>query len=147
ANESAESFVAEALRLLRDEAMSQSAASPWNKGSRLAQLVVQRRTLLVIDGVEPLQHPPGPLAGELKDPALATLLKGLGRSNSGLCIVTTRERVADLAPFRDTTAPEWQLHHLSIPGGVELLKTLGVRGTAAEFQQLVERVQGHALTL
>src|SRR5438552_10742659 len=127
--------------------MAQSAASPWDKGARLARLVAQRRTLLVLDGVEPLQHPPGPLAGELKDPALATLLKGLARSNSGLCIVTTRERVADLAPFRDTTTPEWQLQHLSIPAGVELLKTLGVRGTPAEFQQLVERVKGHALTL
>ena len=144
---SAEGFVAEALRFFGDEAMAQSAASPWDKGARLAQLIAQRRTLLVLDGVEPLQHPPGPLAGELKDPALATLLKGLARSNSGLCIVTTRERVADLAPFRDTTAPEWQLHHLSIPAGVELLKTLGVRGTVTEFQKLVERVKGHALTL
>jgi hypothetical protein len=144
---SAEGFVAEALRFFGDEAMAQSAASPWDKGARLAQLVTQCRTLLVLDGVEPLQHPPGPLAGELKDPALATLLKGLARNNSGLCIVTTRERVTDLAPFRDTTAPESQLHHLSIPAGTELLKTLGVRGTAAEFQQLVERVKGHALTL
>jgi tetratricopeptide (TPR) repeat protein len=144
---SAEGFVAEALRFFGDEAMAQSAASAWDKGARLAQLVAQRRTLLILDGVEPLQHPPGPLAGELKDPALATLLKGLARSNSGLCIVTTRERVADLAPFRDTTAPEWQLHHLSVPAGIELLKTLGVRGTAAESEQLVEGVKGHALTL
>jgi SEFIR domain-containing protein/NB-ARC domain-containing protein len=144
---SAEGFVAEALRFFGDEVMADSAASPWDKGARLAQLVAQRRTLLVLDGVEPLQHPPGPLAGELKDPGLATLLKSLARSNSGLCIVTTRERVADLAPFRDTTAPEWQLHHLSIPAGVDLLKTLGVRGTLAEFQQLVQKVKGHALTL
>src|SRR5438067_11218790 len=144
---SAEGFVAKALIFFGDEAMAQSAASPWDKGARLAQLVAQRRTLLVLDGVEPLQHPPGPLAGELKDPALATLLKGLARSNSGLCIVTTRERVADLAPFRDTTAPEWQLDHLSIAAGVELLNTLAVRGTAAEFEHLVEKVKGHALTL
>jgi tetratricopeptide (TPR) repeat protein len=144
---SAEGFVAEALRFFGDEVMADSAASPWDKGARLAQLVAQRRTLLVLDGVEPLQHPPGPLAGELKDPALATLLKGLARSNSGLCIVTTRERVADLASFHDTTAPEWQLHHLSVPAGVELLKTVGVRGTTSEFQQLVEKVKGHALTL
>lgn len=144
---SAEGFVAEALRFFGDEAMAQSAGSPWDKGARLAQLIARRRTLLVLDGVEPLQHPPGPSAGELKDPALATLLKSLARSNSGLCIVTTRERVADLAPFRDTTAPEWLLDHLSISAGVDLLSELGVRGTAAEFQQLVEKVKGHALTL
>jgi tetratricopeptide (TPR) repeat protein len=144
---SAEGFVAAALRFFGDERMAESAASPWDKGARLAQLIGQQRTLLVLDGVEPLQHPPGPLAGELKDPALATLLKGLARSNSGLCIVTTRERVADLAPLHNTTAPEWQLHHLSTLAGVELLKTLGVRGTESEFKRLVEDVRGHALTL
>jgi hypothetical protein len=144
---SADAFVAAALRFFGDKRMARSAASPWDKGARLAQLVAQRRTLLVLDGVEPLQYPPGPLAGELKDPALATLLKGLAQRNSGLCIVTTRERVADLAPFRDTTSPEWQLQHLSTPAGVELLKTLGVHGTAAEFQNVAEEVKGHALTL
>ena len=29
------------------------------KGERLAKLVVRRRTLLVLDGLEPLQNPPG----------------------------------------------------------------------------------------
>jgi len=32
----------------------------WEKGERLAKLVVHRRTLLVLDGLEPLQNPPGP---------------------------------------------------------------------------------------
>ena len=32
----------------------------WEKGKRLANLVAHRRTLLVLDGLEPLQNPPGP---------------------------------------------------------------------------------------
>jgi hypothetical protein len=144
---SADTFVAAALKFFGDEAMAHSAASAWDKGARLAQLVAQRRTLLVLDGTEPLQYPPGPLAGELKDPALAALLKGLAQRNPGLCIVTTRERVEDLKSFRDSTAPEWRLQHLSTPAGVDLLKTLGVRGTEAEFANLVKDVKGHALIL
>jgi tetratricopeptide (TPR) repeat protein len=144
---SADTFIAAALRFFGDEAMADSSASAWDKGARLAQLVAQQRSLLVLDGIEPLQHPPGPSAGELKDPALAMFLKGLARQNSGLCIVTTRERVTDLASFRDTTAPEWALHHLSTSPGVELLKNLGVRGTRTEFEELVKEVKGHALTL
>ncbi len=144
---SADVFVAKALDFFGDPQMSASAASPWDKGARLAQLVAQRPTLLVLDGLEPLQHPPGPLAGKLKDPALEALLKGLAQQNPGLCVVTTRERVTDLAPFHDTTAPEWVLEHLPTPAGVELLKTLGVQGTDQEFQELVEEVRGHALTL
>ena len=35
----------------------------WEKGARLAQLIARRRTLVVLDGLEPLQHPPGPQGG------------------------------------------------------------------------------------
>jgi hypothetical protein len=145
---SADSFVAEALKFFGDEAMANSPTSPWDKGARLAQLIAAKRTLIVLDGLEPLQHPPGPLAGQLKDPAIEAMLKGLARQkNPGFCIITTRARVADLVPFRDTTAPEWELKHLSTAAGVELLKTLGVQGTDEEFETLVKDVTGHALTL
>jgi serine/threonine protein kinase len=35
----------------------------WEKGERLAKLVAHGRTLLVLDGLEPLQNPPGPQEG------------------------------------------------------------------------------------
>ncbi len=144
---SADTFVAAALEFFGDPRMAKSAASPWDKGARLAQLVAQQRTLLVLDGLEPLQHPPGPLAGELKDSALTALLRGLAARNPGVCLVTTREQVKDLAPFRDATAPEWRLAHLPTAAGVELLETLGVHGPDRELVRLVEDVAGHALTL
>ena len=37
-------------------ACSASAADGWTKGERLAQLVAQHRTLLILDGLEPLQE-------------------------------------------------------------------------------------------
>src|SRR5271166_5686857 len=49
----------------------------WEKGERLAKLVAHRRTLLVLDGLEPLQNPPGPQEGRLRDPSLQALLGGL----------------------------------------------------------------------
>lgn len=144
---SADQFINQALEFFGDAAMAASATSPWDKGARLAQLVAQQPTLLVLDGLEPLQYPPGPLAGELRDPAIAALLKGLAQRNPGLCVVTTRESVSDLTPFRRATAPELQLHHLSTPAGIELLHSLGVHGSEGELQALVEEVRGHALTL
>lgn len=144
---SADAFVDAALRFFGDPATAGGAASPWEKGARLARLVAERRTLLVLDGLEPLQHPPGPLGGELKDQAMAGLLKGLAGRNTGLCVVTTRERVKDLAAFEGATAPRRDLGRLSAPAGVELLETRGVHGTAAELERLVEDVRGHALTL
>jgi len=87
------------------------------------------------------------MAGQLKDPALTALLRGLAQQNRGVCLVTTREHIADLASFRDTTAPEWDLENLSVPAGVELLRRLGVKGSEDEFNQLVKDIQGHALTV
>lgn len=152
---SADSFTAEALKFFGDDAMAESAASAWDKGARLARLVAQHRTLLVLDGVEPLQYPPGPLAGKLKDPALEQLLRGLAQRNPGLCFVTTRERVADLAPFHETTAPEWELEFLSDEAGAALLHQAGATRAGAvvierddrELRAASREVQGHALTL
>lgn len=144
---SSDAFIAKALEFFGDPQMAESPTSPWDKGARLAQLVARERTLLVLDGLEPMQYPPGPLAGKLRDDAMAALLRGLAQRNTGLCVLTTREQVEDLVSFRSTTAPEWKLEHLSVPAGVELLKSFGVRGGQDEIERLVSDVKGHALTL
>jgi len=47
----------------------------WEKGERLAKLVAHRRTLLVLDGLEPLQNPPGPQEGRVREPGIQALLQ------------------------------------------------------------------------
>ncbi|MCP4662170.1 MAG: hypothetical protein GY856_42750, partial [bacterium] len=125
-----------------------SAGSARDRGLRLAALLRRERTLLVLDGVEPLQHPPdSPLAGRLKDPAPAALLRELAAGNPGLCVVTTRERVDDLAAFAGTTAPRIDLEELSPAAGAELLRRLGVDGTDEELRAASADFGGHALAL
>lgn len=148
-------FVAKALEFFGDPEMAKSAASPWDKGERLARLIGKRRTLLVLDGIEPLQHGPGPVRGKLKDPAIEALLIGLAQRNAGLCLVTTRESLTDLGPFHNTTAPEWQLERLSEEAGAQLLFNSGVRKAGdgnikaddQELKDAAREVRGHALTL
>ncbi|HJQ40986.1 MAG TPA: NB-ARC domain-containing protein, partial [Thermoanaerobaculia bacterium] len=140
---SSDVFLKTALEFFGDSAMAESAADGWTKGSRLAELVAAQRTLLILDGLEPLQDA---TTGELRDPALTSLLRGLAVSNPGLCIVTTRKEIPDLDNFR-STAPEWKLAHLSPKAGASLLETLGVRGTQSERETLARDVKGHALTL
>lgn len=152
---SSDAFIAKALEFFGDPEIAQSAASPWDKGERLVQLVNEHKTLLVLDGIEPLQYPPGPLGGKFKDPALEALLKGLAQHNTGLCLVTTRESITDLAPFHETIAPEWSLEHLSEKAGAKLLFDVGVRRAGnvevraddRELQDATREVRGHALTL
>ncbi len=148
---SSDLFLKAALTFFGDDADQAFAASPagaFEKGQRLARLVGQRRSLLILDGLEPLQYAPtAPTPGELKDQGVAALLKGLAAASHGLCVVTTRYSLPDLKAFWQTTTPEVKLLRLSRDAGVHLLKTLGVRGTAQEFATLVEDVKGHALTL
>ncbi|HEV7671813.1 MAG TPA: hypothetical protein VGS22_25100 [Thermoanaerobaculia bacterium] len=148
---SGEPFLNAALRFFGGDEGEQIASSPRvaeEKGRELAAFVAGRKALLILDGLEPLQYPPSHyLHGELKDPGVAALLKGLASRNPGLCVVTTRESVTDLARYRSTTAPEWKLEGLSPETGVELLKKLGVWGSKDDLATLVEDVDGHALTL
>jgi hypothetical protein len=145
---SSDLFLAAALTFFGDPATANSARPAWDKGKRLAELIGERRALLILDGLEPLQYPPtSPLAGQLKDQGITALLKGLAVRNAGLCVVTTRYSVTDLKNYRQTTAPEMKLLRLSRMAGVELLESLGVYGTPAEYEKLVEDLLGHALTL
>jgi tetratricopeptide (TPR) repeat protein len=142
---SADRFLDHALAWFGDP--DPKAGAPRDRGLRLAGLVRREKTLLVLDGVEPLQHPPSsPLAGRLKDPGLAALLKGLAAGNDGLCVVTTRERITDLDGF-PTTAPQEDLEALSPEAGARLLEQLGVKGKASELLAASKRFGNHALTL
>ncbi len=142
---SADPFIAWALAEFGDP--DPNKGSPWEKGERLAGLIAARRTLLILDGLEPLQHPPGEMTGRLQDPGMASLLRSLARSNHGLCIVTTRLEVADLQDYTGSTVRNIPLEELSPQSGVAYLKHLGVEGAPGELEQAVRDFDGHALAL
>src|ERR1700737_1718602 len=119
----------------------------WAKGERLAKLVAHRRTLLVLDGLEPLQNPPGPQEGRLREPSLQALLRELAAFNSGLCVITTRLPVADLADHAGTSALRRDLEQLSSDAGAKLLQALGVKGDDAELRTASNEFTGHCLAL
>jgi ribosome-binding protein aMBF1 (putative translation factor) len=141
---SAAVLLREALERFGDSALAVSNASAWRKGERLAQLIGQHRALLVLDGLEPLQDVK---SGELRNDGLRALLRGLAAHNCGLCLVTTRQHVPELATWHHTTAPEWELDCLTDEAGAALLTKLGVNGTDREKRALSARIKGHALTL
>ena len=100
---SADPFIAAALTWFGDP--DPTAGSPWDKGERLAELVKRQPTLLILDGLEPLQNPPPVETGRIKDPALSTLLRELARQNPGLVLVSTRLTVDDLKDFTVIASP------------------------------------------
>jgi hypothetical protein len=119
----------------------------WEKGERLAKLVAHRRTLLVLDGLEPLQNRPGPQEGRLREPSLQALLRELAAFNKGLCVITTRTPVADIADHERTSALRRDLEQLSSGAGAKLLRALGVNGDEAELRSASDEFSGHCLAL
>jgi tetratricopeptide (TPR) repeat protein len=118
----------------------------WEKGERLANLVAHRRTLLVLDGLEPLQYPPGPQEGRLREPSLQALLRELSAFNTGLCVISTRMPVADITDY-ESSALRRDLEQLSGDAGAKLLRALGVKGNEAELQRASDEFGGHCLAL
>jgi hypothetical protein len=119
----------------------------WEKGERLAKLVAHRRTLFVLDGLEPLQNPPGPQEGRLREPSIQALLRELAAFNTGLCVITTRLPVADLSDHERTSAYRRVLDQISSDAGEQLLRALGVQGDVAELRSASEGFSGHCLAL
>ena len=113
------------------------------KGERLARLVQAQRTLFVLDGLEPLQYPPGSVqAGQLLDPDLATFIHALAQRNPGLLVITSREHLRGFVGNgrRD-------LEDLTRDTAVALLRRLQITGTDAELAAACERFGCHALSL
>jgi serine/threonine protein kinase len=119
----------------------------WEKGERLAKLVAHRRTLLVLDGLEPLQNPPGTQEGRLRDPSLQALLSALATFNSGLCVITTRLPVADLVDYERTSVQRFELEQLSGEAGAQLLRALSVIGDEEKLRSASDEFGGHCLAL
>lgn len=141
---SADLFISSALRWFGDP--DPTLGSPWDKGERLAKFVQAEKTLLLLDGMEPLQSSLAYEQGKIKDPALSTLLTELARSNPGLCVITTREAVTDLAEFPDTVLHK-DLEQISDEAGRALLRVGGVQGTDAELEQATRDFGNHALAI
>ena len=139
-------------RLFFDHAItelgSQSTDFPTDeaRGEHLAKLLRQHRCLLILDGLEPLQHATSVNRGELKDRALRQMLRTLALDNEGLCVITTRIAVDELKN-REPQVVHHNLDNLQVADAVELLKDLQAHGTDEELQAAAKDYACHALSI
>jgi tetratricopeptide (TPR) repeat protein len=125
-----------------------------DRGERLAGLVRQNRTLLLLDRLEPFQLPPGQeRPGAIFDHTLPALIRGLARENPGLAIITTRLRIADLDGSERNPAAnveQIELPNLKPDAGAALLKKLLLpndRNTDKEIGLAASEFDSHCLAL
>lgn len=141
---SSDDFTRAALRWVGDA--NPDAGSLWDRGERLAGILGKQRGVLVLDGIEPLQGTPGSDLSNLKDLGLAALLGRLSRSNTGMCIVTSRlPPPDDIARRRGVCAID--LEPLGVDGARALLRISGMRGTDSELAALGQLVGTQCLAV
>ena len=108
------------------------------KAEAIAEAMMRRRVLLLLDGVEPLQHGPGPQLGQLKDQGLRALLRRLQatppREAHGLVVLTSRFAVKDVIRWQDGAALLVDVERLSDEAGATLLRDSGVWGNDKELK-------------
>lgn len=121
--------------------------SPEQRAKRLAELVNSQPSLLILDGLEPLQLRHGDNCGRLIDVPMRTLLKELSLQNQGLCVVTTREIVTDIGHFSHTTSPVLQLPKLDKIASLDVLESRKIKGSDDALGEICSLARGHALSL
>lgn len=139
-------FINEALKFFGDP--DPTLGTEWERGERLARLVREHKTLLVLDGIEPLQYPPtdrSGQAGRLKDNALEALLQSLVQENNGLCILTTREHLTNIESL--PTQQEHKLDKLMLEAAIGLIRHLQLIGTDEQIKEMWDALDGHALSI
>lgn len=145
---SADEFLNWALDKLRIKLETTSATA---KGEAIAEAIMRRRVLLVLDGVEPLQHGLDTQFGQLKDLGLRALLRRFAATPPaqahGLIVLTSRLPVKDIARWRDSAAPVVDVERLSDEAGAALLRDNGVWGTDKELEAAARDFGGHPLAL
>jgi hypothetical protein len=145
---SAEPFLNWAVEKLGIDVNAKNATA---EGEAIAETLARRRVLLLLDGIEPLQHGLDQQQGELKDEGLRALLRRFASmppaDRRGLVVLTSRLQVKELAGRKGGSAPILEVNKLSDQAGAALLRDNGVWGTSSDLQAAVRAFGGHALAL
>lgn len=144
---SADSFIQKALEWFGDN--DSTLTSPWEKGKRLARLMNEHRTLLILDGLEPLQEGGVVDKGKIKDPALFVLVRELAKKNRGLCVITSRVPLA-VMPRQEQFIRLEHLDQISTEAAKTILRSAGkygVQGSDTALETTIASFGNHALAI
>lgn len=118
------------------------------KAKELLKLIQSYKTILVLDGIEPLQYPTHINQGYFRDNAMQIFLTDISRQglrSGALVIATSRQPLVETERFSNTKRID--LDNLDEGASIDLLKSLGVRGTNSELRSTAIDYKYHAFSL
>ncbi len=140
-------FILETLEMLDD--CASLTGSAWSRARRLAKLLNEEATVLVLDGLEPLQHAPvrSAKAGRLRDNGIEALLTCLAEdARNVFCIITSRLSIKHRYS-NDNRWVERPLLRLSAEAAVSFMRRKGLKGHESEFARAAEYLGYHSLAI
>lgn len=112
----------------------------------IASMLMEKKYLFVLDGFEVMQYQGGDKYGLIKDEELRVLVELIASlEGESFLLITSRAPILDLVEY--STYNHIDVRPLSNFEGVSLLRALGVRGRDSELESMIEKWNGHALTL
>ena len=119
----------------------------YDKISLLCESIRKEKTLIILDGIEVHQFPPGNKIGRFKDERLRVFIQNLALNNNGLCILTTRVKPTDLEAYLNDSVKLIELQKLTDYEGAQFLKQIGVKGNINDLKEATFDFKGHPLSL
>ncbi len=144
-NRSSEAMLEELARYLYGD-VAQQWTSTAARAEAVGAMLYERRVLLVLDGFEVMQDPDGDDYGTVANRDVLRLLELCAQGeHPSFCLVTSR------APLRDLLSHiahvQREVAQLELADGVQLLRNVGLTGTDAALETIVNDWHAHALTV
>lgn len=143
---SSEQFIYETLKNLGDSTPSRGTLGI--RARRLVTLLDMEKTILILDGLEPLQFGPshGNLFGKIRDTGINELLINVLNSSNVFVILTSRislnEEYTKISSYKEV-----HLDTLTDNESIEILKSHGVKGNKLLLKNAANHLGNHPLAL
>ncbi len=141
-----ENFFKAALEYVIGKSISQLELSIQARVHFIAAMLSVNRYLFIMDGMEIVQYQSGDKYGLITSDELRMFLEFFaGTGHNSFCLITSRAPVLDLIDY--TTYTHRDINRLDSAEGISLLSRIGVKGDETKLHDIVEKWDGHALTL
>lgn len=124
-----------------------STSTTWERCRAIVTRLQHSRSLVVLDGVERVQHPPGSLEGTFRERVMQMFIRELAALNAGMLVLTSRLPIIDIDAYVGKTCTTIAIPELSRAESIEILESGGVRGNKAALSRIAEEVRDHPLSL
>lgn len=124
-----------------------ASSTTWERCRAIVTRLQRARSLVVLDGVERVQHPPGPLEGTFRERVMQMFIRELAALNAGMLVMTSRLPIIDIDAYIGKTCATIAMPELSRAESIEILESGGVRGDKAALSRIAEEVRDHPLSL